>query len=156
MVEWLNIAVAFVAIILVVLIWRWCCYKKQRGFPDEYPSRVENFQAEIARIQPTIVNHEIEIEGKKRGLLCHLPRRSDEISVQLDRSFGAADGCRREQMVKIRLQRFRAIAIGKIEFVRDMRGRRLGKGKQFGDELGSVSEISGCYASGLKKGEFEQ
>lgn len=70
--EWLNIAVAvvataFVSTILVVIIWRWCCYKKRRGFPDENPGRVENFQAGIARIQPAIANHQIEIEGKKRG-----------------------------------------------------------------------------------------
>ncbi|GLT58903.1 hypothetical protein SLA2020_317620 [Shorea laevis] len=70
--EWMNLAVAvvatgFLSVILVVFVWRWCCYKERRDFPSENRASSEDSDAGILRLQQASLHHQLDLERRKRG-----------------------------------------------------------------------------------------
>lgn len=54
--------------LLLVFIWRWCCYRQRKDFVDENQNRPETLQAGIAQLhQPTLHNPLDLVDSKRRG-----------------------------------------------------------------------------------------
>ncbi|KAJ4701718.1 Concanavalin A-like lectin/glucanase domain containing protein [Melia azedarach] len=61
-------SVGGLTMLLLVFIWRWCCYRQRKDFVDENQNRPETLQAGIAQLhQPTLHNPLDLVDSKRRG-----------------------------------------------------------------------------------------
>ncbi|KAJ0085904.1 hypothetical protein Patl1_08908 [Pistacia atlantica] len=61
------VSIGVLSILLIMFIWRWCCYKQHKEFIDANQTRPESLQAGIAQLHQSTLHNHLDLDSKRRG-----------------------------------------------------------------------------------------
>ncbi|XP_044510024.1 uncharacterized protein LOC123228639 [Mangifera indica] len=61
------VSVGALSILLIMFIWRWCCYKQPKEFIDDNETRRESLQLGIAQVHQSTLHNHLDLDSNRKG-----------------------------------------------------------------------------------------